>query len=197
MLCAAVVVVFLVALRRVRQTLAQLGACVVGRGWPAAPYHLATLALTPPAQLPAFLSPASRSGHWRCHLHGNNFRSTGPSGARGSNEGKAVHASQPLSGTHSGQGAASFNRDLGCRAWRILEQLGVAGACLSVAPFPTSLPSCGTSSSPQPCAEIPVPPQKHTLSVHRGFWKHERIRDALSTMPGSQRVLSKSVLSVV
>lgn len=90
-----------------------------------------------------------------------------------------------------------LNRDLGCRAGRILEQLGAAGACLPVAPFPTSLPSCGTSSSPQPCAEIPVPPQKHTLSVHRGFWKHERIRDALSTMPGSQRVLSKSVLSVV
>lgn len=85
------------------------------------------MALTPPAQLPAFLSPASRSGHWRCHLHGNNFRSTGPSGARGSNEGKAVHASQPLSGTHSGQGAASLIEILAAEqggSWSSWEQLG-------------------------------------------------------------------------
>ena len=58
-----------------------------------------------------------------------------------------------------------FNGDLGCRAWQVLEQLGAAEACVSVTSLHTLLPPFVTSSTPQPCARIPVPLKNHKAST--------------------------------
>lgn len=76
--------------------------------------------LLPPATQPSSLL-------WRHHLYGDNFRSIGPTGARGSKGGKGAHAGQPLSGTHAGQDAASLIESLAAEPGRSWSHWGMAG----------------------------------------------------------------------
>lgn len=154
---------FLVALRRGWQALAQLGGPALwdelasrpqpsGTPWHRVPKASGAHSPDPVPALSLSLLPLSRapcSAHWGSHLHGNRVRSTGLTAARGSKGGKGVHASQPLSGTHTSRAAVSLaelSAAEGGGSW----SSGGGLALSSMTSSHTLLPSCVVSSTPHP-----------------------------------------------
>lgn len=131
MFCAAIVIAFLVALRRVRQTLAQLGTCTVGMGWPPAPYHLANLGTYSPDSVPAFLLASCHSAMLPALATGDVISMVTTSGAlghlgpEGATKGRLSMPVSPSQGPNSSQGALiEISVPEHGRSWSSWEWLG-------------------------------------------------------------------------